>query len=236
MKTYKFHLIRCGVCEGQQRGEYIGRLDRALTDESRRELESLSERTEYPEVSVVVTNSLARCSDTARIFYPDKDPAVIDGFIEYDFGEFEGHTASELAEYEEFREFLTGGEDAGALHGETNAEFASRVTEAFSRLVAGAMKTGCDSVALVATGGVIGAIMASFALPERGISEWRAQPGCGYTLMVTPSVWMRSGKAELYDLIPETSGGYEDELLAGEDMGDKEFDPEEFRGFYTPEE
>ena len=236
MKTYKIHLIRAGVCRGQVQGKYIGRTDEELTPASRRELKALAQRFEYPAAEAVVAPPLLRCTESAKILFPSREPAPMDGFSEFDFGEFEGLTAQELSGYKEFAEFLSGDEESGAPHGETNGEFKNRVADSFVRLAAGAMKAGMTEIALVATGGVIGTIMSLFAVPEAELSFWRAKPGHGWTLNLIPSVWTNTAKAEVWDTIPEPTARDYDEEFAGEDEGDKDFDPEEFRGFYTPED
>ena len=43
----------------------------------------------YPEVDAVVSSPLKRCTETAKLIYPDKEPMILNGLIEYDFGEFE---------------------------------------------------------------------------------------------------------------------------------------------------
>ena len=54
------------------------------------ELRSLKETYAYPKVQKVYTSPLLRCRQTAEILYPDHWTQVVEGFMEYDFGEFEG--------------------------------------------------------------------------------------------------------------------------------------------------
>ncbi len=63
--------------------------------------------------------------------------------------------------------------------------------------------------------------------------EWLTPNGCGYTLNVIPSIWGNTMKAEAFAEIPLRP------QTEAEDDGDpsewdREIDPEEFRGFYTP--
>ncbi len=234
MLTYKIHLIRCGVCEGQSQGLYIGHTDSHLTDESRAQLELAAQRYETPDADVVLSSPLSRCVDTARIFYPDKEIVPFDAFIEYDFGEFEGHSAADLASLPEFMDFLSGSSDKGALRGETNGEFQQRVTRGFASLVLGVMREGIRNVAVFTHSGVIGTILAEFAVPQLPMTDWKCRPGEGFTLSIIPEVWSNVGRAEVWDTIPPHGGDIGEEDLAGEDPGDVELDPEEFRGFYTP--
>ena len=71
---------------------------------------------EYPQVDAVFSSPLKRCTETAKVIYPDRNPIVLDDLREYDFGEFEGKTAEELQDsvvaIEESVDTLTGLENA----------------------------------------------------------------------------------------------------------------------------
>ena len=233
MKTYKIHLIRHGLSEGSEEGQYIGHTDVPLTEYGKKQLRDMMEEYEYPQVDAVMCGPLDRCLETARILYPDKSPLIYDDLIEYDFGEFEGLTADELKNEEEFAEWLAGGPDSAPPYGETNADFQKRVQRCFVNIVAGIIKAGLDNVAVITHGGVIMSIMQMFALPEAPMHEWLTPNGCGYTLNIIPSLWGNTSKAELWaeiPLKPRTDETEDDENIDW----DTEIDPEEFKGFYTP--
>ena len=232
MKTCKIHLIRHGIAEGSVEGQYIGHTDVPLTDEGRRQLQQMKRDYEYPAVSAVLSSLLDRCLETARILYPDVSPLIFDNLIEYDFGEFEGQTADDLKGEKEFAAWLSGGPDAAAPFGESNAAFQKRVCRAFYDIVNGVLKAGTDSVAIITHGGVIMTIMEMFAIPEAPMHQWLTPNGCGYTLNVIPSVWGNTTKAEAFAEIPLKP---RDEEEDDENINwDEEIDPDEFRGFYTP--
>ncbi len=231
MKTYKIHLIRHGLSEGSVEGQYIGHTDVDLTEEGERQLRQMKRDFEYPEVQAVLSSPLNRCLQTAKILYPNLQPLIFDQLIEYNFGEFEGLTADDLKDEEEFRNWLSGGADAAAPFGESNGEFQKRVIRTFYDIVNGIIKAGTDSVAIITHGGVIMTIMQMFAIPEAPMHEWMTPNGCGYTLNVIPSIWGNTAKAEAFAEIPLRPREEEDD----EDVNwDEEIDPEEFRGFYTP--
>ena len=231
MKTYKIHLIRHGLSEGSVEGQYIGHTDVDLTEEGERQLRQMKRDFEYPEVQAVLSSPLSRCLQTAKILYPNLQPLIFDQLIEYNFGEFEGLTADDLKDEEEFRNWLSGGADAAAPFGESNGEFQKRVIRTFYDIVNGIIKAGTDSVAIITHGGVIMTIMQMFAIPEAPMHEWMTPNGCGYTLNVIPSIWGNTAKAEAFAEIPLRPREEEDD----EDVNwDEEIDPEEFRGFYTP--
>lgn len=232
MRTYKIHLIRHGLSEGSVEGQYIGHTDVDLTPDGERQLRSMKEEFEYPEVQAVLSSPLNRCLQTAKILYPNLSPLIFDNLIEYNFGEFEGLTADELKDEEEFKSWLAGGADAAAPFGESNGEFQKRVIRAFYDIVNGIIKAGTESVAIITHGGVIMTIMQMFAIPEAPMHQWMTPNGCGYTLNVIPSIWGNTAKAEAFAEIPLRPLQEDDE---DENVNwDVEIDPEEFRGFYTP--
>lgn len=236
MKTLKIHLIRHGLSEGSAEGQYIGHTDVSLTEEGAKQLERMRREFEYPYVQAVLTSPLNRCLQTSKILYPDIKPLIFDGLIEYDFGEFEGFVAEELKNEASFIEWLAGGPDAAAPFGESNAAFQKRVTRCFYDIVNGLLKSDVDSAALITHGGVIMMIMQMFAIPEMPMHEWLTPNGCGYTLNVIPSIWGNTTKAEAFAEIPLRPRA-EEESEDDENINwDIEIDPEEFRGFYTPEE
>ncbi len=202
MKTYTIHLIRHALTQGNLEGRYIGQTDEALCAQGIEQLEAMKKDYNYPYPDVVFTSSLKRCKETSTVLYPDKTAIEMRGFDECDFGEFEGHTASELEKYDEFKDWLSGGEDAKPLNGESNKDFATRVCNTFLKTVDGMIKTGTQSAAIITHGGVIMSIMAAFAVPELPMTEWLCPSGCGYTLRITPTLWSRIHKGEVINEVP----------------------------------
>ena len=45
-------------------------------------------------------------------------------------------------------------------------------------------------------------LLAAMGLPQRSLLRWNTQPGAGYTLLLTPQMWMRDHKFEVYGQIP----------------------------------
>ncbi len=202
MKTYTIHLIRHALTQGNLDGRYIGQTDESICKEGLDQLNVMKKDYNFPYPDVVFTSSLKRCKETAAVLYPDKTPIEMRGFDECDFGEFEGHTAAELEKYEEFKEWLSGGEDAAPLNGESNKAFATRVCNCFIKTVDGMIKTGTQSAAVITHGGVIMSVMAAFGVPELPMTEWLCPSCCGYTLRITPSLWSRVHKTEVINEVP----------------------------------
>ena len=69
------------------------------------------------------------------------------------------------------------------------------------------LRAGVTEAVVCTHGGVIMMLMAAYALPRAPMHEWAADDGCGFTLRITPSLWMREPVAEAEAVIPRPSGG-----------------------------
>ena len=202
MKSYTIHLIRNALTDENLEGRYIGHTDVAISEDGKAQLAAMKEELVYPPAEAVFTSPLKRCKETAAILYPDNKAIVIDGFIEYNFGEFENKTAAELEKSPVFPRWLAGEKGVAPPFGESNEEFAARVCETFEKVAEGLMKTGTTSAAIITHGGVIMTILAAFGIPEYPMHEWLTPNGCGFTIKVNPSLWMRAKKFEVFSEFP----------------------------------
>lgn len=85
-------------------GKYIGQTDVPASEYGLRQIKDIiDEYGGYPEVDAVVSSPLKRCTETAKLIYPDREPMILNGLIEYDFGEFEGRTADEMKDDDAFK-------------------------------------------------------------------------------------------------------------------------------------
>ncbi len=202
MKSYTVHLIRNGLTDENLEGRYIGHTDVELSEEGKAQLGQMKDELIFPPVDAVFTSPLKRCTETAKILYPDNMPIVIDGFIEYNFGEFENKTAEELKKSPVFPRWLAGEKGVEPPFGESNEAFEKRIRETFEKVAEGLMKTGTTSAAIVTHGGVIMAILAAYGIPELPMHEWLTPSGCGFTIKINPSLWMRAKKFEVFSDFP----------------------------------
>ncbi len=202
MKTYTIYLFRHGLTKGNLNAQYIGHTDLPLTTDSISSLKSIKAHKHYPEVDAVFSSPLKRCIDSAKIMFPKNNTLVIDDFIEYNFGEFEGLTAEELKDNEDFKNWLHGDIYAAAPYGESNAQFSHRICDAFEKVVDGCVKTGTNNIAIVGHAGVLITILACYGLPEAPMAHWQMDAGYGYKLRLTPSLWMQARKIEVIDTSP----------------------------------
>ena len=214
MQTYLIHLIRHAKTQGNLEGRYIGHTDQELCSEGIEELKRINETYgPYPKADAVFSSPLKRCLQTSEIIYPDKKAIVMDDLIEYNFGEFEGKTAEELKDDEDFAEWLRGENPQKAPpFGDKQADFNYRICSCFEKIVDAVIKSKVKSTAVITHGGVIMAIMAAYALPQAQMHEWMTPSCCGYTLRIDPSLWMRVQKAEAVSECPSLPLTEEEEM------------------------
>lgn len=202
MKSFTVYLFRHGLTKGNINAQYIGHTDLPITTDSISALKSIKAKYHYPEVEAVFVSPLKRCIESAEIMFPKNNPLVINDLIEYNFGEFEGCTADDLKNNDDFKEWLRGDMHARPPYGESNAEFFARVCSAFEKIVDGMVKSGTETAAIVGHAGVLMAILACYGLPEAPMAHWQMEAGYGFKLRITPSLWMRANKLEVADTAP----------------------------------
>ncbi len=225
MKTYTVHLIRHALTNENAEGKYIGQTDVDPSKEGLLQIKNLMNENEgYPYADVVISSPLKRCIETAKTIYPEKEPVLMKGLIEYDFGDFEGMTADELKDLDTFKEWIAGtSPDVPVPFGESQKEFNERICTCFAGIVEGIIKSGTSSTAIITHGGVIMSLMAAFAIPEAPMHEWLTPNGCGYTLRIDPSVWRMGQKLEAFAECPPIP----QQIDAQRDMWDTfDYDPD----------
>lgn len=228
MKTYQIHFIRHGITDGNINGQYIGSTNLPLNNIGIEQIKYLDENYIYPGAAAYFTSPLDRCRQTLELIYPNANPIVIDAFRECDFGEFEGLTAEQLKDNNDFADWLASDGQTAPPSGESGAVFGRRVCQAFERIVEALMKTGTISAVVVAHGGTIMTILAQYGLPEVGMAEWTMNPGCGYSARIHPQLWTSGRKMEVYQQLPLPKEYDEDDYYEEAYMFDAEEKSEEF--------
>ncbi len=201
MKSYKIHLIRHGLTEANEKGLYIGLTDLPLSPLGLRDLLTKKEQARYPKATRFYVSPLCRCRQTLEVLYPHCNATVVEGLAECDFGDWDGRSVEELQTDEGFCRWIAG-EQNTIPDGEDTEAFQKRVMETFESIVQDVMRSGDSDTVICTHGGVIMLIMAAYALPRADVSAWGTESGCGFTLRVTPSVWMRDPVAEAIDYVP----------------------------------
>ena len=215
MKSYYIHFFRNGETVADGNKQYIGVTDVELSTNGISALKSLKEKYDYLNPALIFSSPLKRCVDTAREIFPNKKIVALPELREYDFGEFEGKTPKDLIDDMRYNDFIRHG--AQAPGGESQEDFSKRVCAAFGRIVRDMMKSGVNETAVCTHGGVIMLLMSVYGLPRANMYEWQCAPGEGYTVKITPSVWMRSGMVEVTNLYPVNPLNEEDVTYDGED-------------------
>ena len=210
MKSSKIHIIRNGRTEANEKGLYIGKTDLPLSPEGLGRLLQLKKEREYPPAARYFTSPLSRCRQTLEVLYPGCRQEVADGLAECDFGEWDGRSIAQLKTNTQFQRWMAG-EKVDVPGGEDAAVFQQRVTKAFEGLVSQLMMAGDTEAVICTHGGVIMLLMAAYALPRMEMTEWISDSGCGFTLMITPTLWMREPVAECISRFPfqrDNGAGY----------------------------
>jgi alpha-ribazole phosphatase len=181
----------------------VGHTDASLTEEGRAQLLQLKEDCCYPAADALFVSPLRRCRETAEILYPGQKSIVLEGLREYDFGAFEDKTPEQLQDHPVFPRWIAGEPGLAPPFGEAPERFQARLTNTFAAMADGLMKTGTARAAVITHGGVVMALLAAFGLPEAAMHEWLTPSGCGFTLRLETSLWLRARKAEVMAMAPE---------------------------------
>ncbi len=202
MQSYLIHFIRHGDIADTLKGKYIGTTDVPLSEQGRRNLADYDSKFIYPGTQVVFTSPLKRCTETARIIYPQQNPLVIDQLSECSFGDWENKSAEELKNDSLFQRWLAGESGAKPPNGEGGAEFTERVCLVFEQIVDGMMKTGNTEAVIITHGGVIMTLLSVYGIPQAKPFDWVMDNGFGYSVRINPMLWQRDRVCEVYRKIP----------------------------------
>lgn len=202
MRTYKIHLIRHALTEANLKGQYVGVTDIPICSQGIQELKELKEKFEYPKAEKYFRSPLLRCKQTLDILYPDVQSTAIDGLHERNFGDFEGKTAQQLQHDSRFAKWLASSAVDAPPNGESILQFKDRICDSFENLMDYLISNGIHSAVIVAHGGTIMGILASYGLPRAHYLDWAVGNGRGYTISITPSLWMRDKVAEVVAPLP----------------------------------
>lgn len=201
MKSYVIHFVRHGMTEANVKGQYAGSWDIPVSDEGKKKLQNLKNTYEYPYVQEYYSSPLSRCVETCSIIYPEVQPIVIDELQECNFGDWEGKTTKELSSDPEYLEWIKSSRIAPP-NGESWDDFYKRISNAFENIVESLMRRGVTSACIFTHGGVIMSLMAMYGIPRAKSFEWMVDNGCGYSVRITPGLWMRDKVFEIYQKIP----------------------------------
>lgn len=207
MQSYTIHFVRHGMTEANLTGKYAGVWNIPVCDEGKAKLQKLKNDFEYPKVQEYYSSSLKRCIQTCDIIYPNAEPIIIDGLKECNFGSWEGKTTKELLNNPEYMAWVKADRKTTPPGGENGADFYNRVCSAFEELVESLMRRKVTSSAVFTHGGVIMMILSSYGIPRAQFYDWIVDNGCGYSVRITPGLWMRNKVFEVYQKFPLGASG-----------------------------
>lgn len=202
MKSYEIHFIRHGMTAATGTGAYVGASNVPLSPQGIEKLKELSDTWDYPGTPLLYSSPLLRCVQSCNIIYPALKPQMLDGLKECSFGDWEGKTAKDLANDKLFAQWLANSKDTAPPNGETGADFTRRICRTFERLVNDLMKSGKTTAVVVTHGGVIMTLLSVYGIPQEKSYKWQMDNGFGYSLRISPMLWMRDKVAEVYAQIP----------------------------------
>ena len=178
----EFVLIRHGKTEGNLRGAYVGRTDESLCDAGKAALSGKN----MPSVELVFSIPMKRCTETAKLLYPETIPMVVHELKECDFGRFEMHTWQELSGDPEYQAWIDSGGMAPFPEGESHEAFEKRCCEGFSEVYRQCREKGCQRAAIVAHGGTIMEILDAWSDPHKDYFDWQIKNGEYLTVTCVP--------------------------------------------------
>ena len=202
MKSYQIHFIRHGSTIEDDKGKYIGITDVPLSGKGISDLKKYDELYIYPGTPIVYSSPLLRCVQTCNVLYPKIQPTIIADLAECSFGDWEGKTAIQLQTDPKFTAWLANSKDNAPPNGESGSAFTLRICKAFEKLVDDLIKSGETTAVVVTHGGVIMTLMSVYGLPQAESYRWQMDNGFGYSMRITPLLWMRDKVAEVYDFCP----------------------------------
>lgn len=203
MKSYIIHFIRHGAVDETLKGKYIGSTDVHLSEKGKKTLCTIRDNFGYPYAEKIYTSPLSRCTETCSIIYPKREIKTVGAFSECDFGDWEGKSANELAGNQAFADWLRNSDKTPPPNGESGSDFMKRVCKGFEKVVNEMATEGTTTAAIVTHGGVIMTLLSVYGLPQAPGYQWRMDNGYGFSVRITPGLWMRDKVMEVYSTVPK---------------------------------
>lgn len=157
------HWIRHGQTASNKEHRYLGLTDERLSVEGKMCLCQNA----YPEVELLFSGAMKRCTETANIIYPNQEVYVIPSWTEMDFGRFEGKNYQDLNGDPDYQAWIDSGGTLPFPEGECRTDFIKRSCEGFEQLkeyvqrYAKEHKRYPKNIGCVVNGGTIMAVLSS---------------------------------------------------------------------------
>ena len=204
MKTFKLHLIRHGLTQGNVDRIYLGGgLDVPLCEAGIEQLEAYRTRYTYPKADLLFCSPMLRTRQSADILFPSIPERVfLDGLRENHFGEFEGRKIDELFSDKRFSDWLNPESEFIPQGGESGRAFTQRTAEALMIMMHHLAQNDIPQAICITHGGVIMSMLSQLALPREPFTHWLTENGCGYTVQADAAMLMRDGIVEVAGKLP----------------------------------
>jgi broad specificity phosphatase PhoE len=89
-------LVRHGETEWTRTGQHTGKTDIPLTDQGRREAETLGARLRGRQFALILTSPLSRAVETCRLAALPGPVEIDPDLVEWDYGDYEGRPTQEI--------------------------------------------------------------------------------------------------------------------------------------------
>ena len=182
-------LIRHLKTPGNEKRQYIGSTDEALSEQEVQNFVQKQKRENYPPVQQVIVSPMKRCIQTAELIYPKNQITQEELLKECDFGIFEGKTYEDLKDRAEYQAWLDSGGTIAFPEGEEQKEFRSRCVKGMLCQVDRLCKENVESAAFVIHGGTIMAVLERLAEEQKEFYHWQVENGGGYRMLVDEEEW-----------------------------------------------
>ena len=182
-------LIRHLKTPGNEKRQYIGSTDEALSEQEVQNFVQKQKRENYPPVQQVIVSPMKRCIQTAELIYPKNQITQEELLKECDFGIFEGKTYEDLKDRAEYQAWLDSGGTIAFPEGEEQKEFRSRCVTGMLCQVDRLCKENVESAAFVIHGGTIMAVLERLAEEQKEFYHWQVENGGGYRMLVDEEEW-----------------------------------------------
>lgn len=182
-------LIRHGKTAGNLARRYAGSTDEPLCEEG---IAHAYATGTDANVTNLYVSPLKRTLETAKIKFPNAQMTICRDLQEMDFGDFEGRTAAELEQNDDYIKWVDSKCTLRCPNGEQMDEFADRICGAFNAIVRACIDNDEENLVIVAHGGSIMAILNRFATPERPYYEWYVDNCGGYRAQLDDATWSKA--------------------------------------------
>ena len=182
-------LIRHLKTPGNEKRQYIGSTDEALSEQEVQNFVQKQKRENYPPVQQVIVSPMKRCIQTAELIYPEVQIQQEPLLKECDFGIFEGKTYEDLKDRTEYQAWLDSGGTIAFPEGEDQKKFRLRCVKGMLRQVNRLCEENVESVAFVVHGGTIMAVLEQLAEDQKDFYHWQVENGGGYRMLVDEEEW-----------------------------------------------